>query len=288
MKRQELILSGTIENNLKEEVFTKERPIAYVGFESSGSLHLGHLTIILKLRDLQKANFKVIVFLSSFHAQLNNKSSDSLKSLEIIRELKGCRFLDQENLEFITSDEIVTKEYLLEGLMILGHVTLNRLKRTLTINTREDAYKDNLRLLLYPIYQMLDIKVLNIDLALGGMDQRNIHVLFNEIHNLFKRPKVSYIHTPLLPSLSNTIKMSKSLGNVLHLGDNLENIRKIFIKAYFDYRTHSSPFLEGVLNLINMYEYTDINFSNLCSELGVEHVVDYLVMKLDAIFDNFR
>jgi len=57
---------------------------AYVGFEPSGSVHIGHLLTINKLMELQKLGFHIIVLLAGLHAYLNEKGS-----FEEIREKRG-------------------------------------------------------------------------------------------------------------------------------------------------------------------------------------------------------
>lgn len=46
---------------------------AYVGYEPSGVLHIGHMLTANKLIDLQEAGFEVTVLLADVHAYLNDK-----------------------------------------------------------------------------------------------------------------------------------------------------------------------------------------------------------------------
>jgi tyrosyl-tRNA synthetase len=48
---------------------------AYVGYEPSGVLHLGHMLTANKLIDLQSVGFEVVVLLADVHAYLNDKGS---------------------------------------------------------------------------------------------------------------------------------------------------------------------------------------------------------------------
>jgi len=48
---------------------------AYVGYEPSGVLHIGHMLTANKLIDLQEAGFEVTVLLADVHAYLNDKGS---------------------------------------------------------------------------------------------------------------------------------------------------------------------------------------------------------------------
>ena len=57
-----------------EEVLTNEKqPIAYIGYEPSGKIHLGHAITVLKMIALQKAGFHIKMLLADYHAFLNGK-----------------------------------------------------------------------------------------------------------------------------------------------------------------------------------------------------------------------
>ena len=40
---------------------------AYVGFEPSGKVHLGHALTIKKMKTLQDAGFKITIFIANVH-----------------------------------------------------------------------------------------------------------------------------------------------------------------------------------------------------------------------------
>ena len=79
MDAYELITRNTVEAVTDEEVRTlAEAPAgkrAYVGYEPSGVLHLGHLLTANKLIDLQEAGFEIVVLLADVHAYLNGKGT---------------------------------------------------------------------------------------------------------------------------------------------------------------------------------------------------------------------
>ena len=57
------------------ELLKKEEKIAYIGFEPSGRIHMGHYLQIRKMIDLQKAGFKILILLADLHAYLNQKGT---------------------------------------------------------------------------------------------------------------------------------------------------------------------------------------------------------------------
>jgi tyrosyl-tRNA synthetase len=83
----------------------------------------------------------------------------------------------------------------------------------------------------YPLMQAVDIAYLNIDVAVGGIDQRKIHMLSRE-----NMPKLGFkapicIHTPLLIGLDGE-KMSSSLGNYIAVDEPAESIEQKIMSAF--------------------------------------------------------
>uniref|UniRef100_A0A7J2TJY7 Tyrosine--tRNA ligase n=1 Tax=Archaeoglobus fulgidus TaxID=2234 RepID=A0A7J2TJY7_ARCFL len=222
----------TIEE-LRHLLETKEKPRAYVGYEPSGDIHLGHLITVNKLKDLQMAGFEIVVLLADIHAYLNEKGS-----LEEIRELAERNMktfiaygLKKEKTEFILGSEFqLSRDYVLDVLRLARITTLNRARRSMDeVSRRKDD--PMVSQMIYPLMQALDIAYLKIDVAVGGMDQRKIHMLARE--NL---PAIGYkapicIHTPIIVGLDGE-KMSKSKGNYISLRDSAEVLEKKIMKAY--------------------------------------------------------
>jgi len=85
--RFELITRNAEEVVTEDEVwdiaFEPAGKRAYVGYEPSGELHLGHLVTVNKLIDLQQAGMEVVILLADIHAKMNEKGD-----LEEIREVE--------------------------------------------------------------------------------------------------------------------------------------------------------------------------------------------------------
>ena len=221
------------EEELEELLNKKEAPCAYVGYEPSGKIHMGHVLTVNKLIDLQKAGFKVIVLLADVHAYLNRKGT-----LEEVRKIadynRRCFIalgLDEKKTDFVYgSDYQFGAEYMLNVLKLSRAVTLNRARRSMDEIGR--AMDDpTVSQMVYPLMQAVDIAMLKVDVAVGGIDQRKIHMLARE--NLksigFKTPVC--IHTPILIGLDGT-KMSSSKENFISVDDKGEEIRRKVKKAF--------------------------------------------------------
>ncbi len=221
------------EDELRRLLETNDKPTAYVGYEPSGEIHLGHMMTVQKLMDLQKAGFRVIVLLADVHAYLNEKGDfdEIAKIAEYNKKAFIALGLDESKAKFVLGSEYqLSRDYVLDVLRMARITTLNRARRSMDEVSRrkEDPMVSQM---IYPLMQALDIAHLGVDLAVGGMDQRKIHMLARE--NL---PRLGYkapvcLHTPILVGLDGQ-KMSSSKGNYISVRDSAEDVERKILKAY--------------------------------------------------------
>ena len=230
------IKRGTLEMVTEEELkdkLRKEGSVAYIGYEPSGSVHLGHAITVKKMIDIQRAGFKVKILLADLHAYLNGKGS--LKEIEKISKynMKCFRALGlSEDTEFVLGSSFQTLEdYTNKVYELALSTTLTRAKRSMAQITRES--KDHkVAEVIYPLMQVLDMIFLEVDVALGGMEQRKIHMLARE-----SLPRMGFeapvcIHTPLLHGTDGSDKMSSSKDNYIAIDDEPEVIKKKLQKSF--------------------------------------------------------
>jgi tyrosyl-tRNA synthetase len=237
MDRLALIKRNTEEIVTQEELErlleTKESPTAYVGYEPSGKIHMGHVLTVNKLIDLQNAGFKVTVLLADVHAYLNEKGT-----MEEVREVadfnKECFIalgLEEGKTNFVYgSDYQLEPGYMLSVLKLARDTTLNRAKRSMDEVSRS---ADNPRVsqMVYPLMQAVDIAIMGVDVAVGGIDQRKIHMLAREgLPGLGYKAPIC-IHTPILLGLDGK-KMSSSSNNFISMDDSGKAVKKKINKAF--------------------------------------------------------
>lgn len=237
-----------VEDELKKLLLEKKNNNlkAYVGYEPSGKIHLGHVMTVNKLLDLQKIGFEIIILLADIHAYLNKKGTleDIKKIAEYNKQCFIALGLNEKNTKFILGSEYQTSEkYIISMLKMAKNVTLNRSTRSMDEVGRQ---MDNpmVSQLLYPIMQCLDIAFLDIDVAIGGIDQRKIHMLAREnLESLgFKKPIC--LHIPIILGLDGK-KMSSSNGNFISVDDSEEDVYKKIIKSYCELgNITNNPILE--------------------------------------------
>ena len=74
------------EKDLRELLETKEHPVAYDGFETSGLLHLGSgIMRAIKLQDMLDAGCDFILWIADWFAYINNKMGLTPSGLKIVK-----------------------------------------------------------------------------------------------------------------------------------------------------------------------------------------------------------
>lgn len=214
-----------------KELLKKDKKVAYVGFEPSGKVHLGHALTIKRMKALQKAGFKIKILVANLHAYLNDKGS--LEELNELAEynIKCFKALGlNEDTEFILGSERLTPEYIVNVFKAARHTTIQRAQRSMSQVSRNDTH--DVAQAFYPIMQALDIHDLDVDVAVGGMEQRKIHMLAREV-----LPKLNFnapvcIHIPLIHGTDGSEKMSSSKGNFIAIDDTPKEIKDKINKSF--------------------------------------------------------
>lgn len=232
MNKLELIKRNTVEIIDESELLALMKiktPVVYCGYEPSNPPHMGNLVTTTKLMDLKKAGFKVKFLLADMHAYTNLKGD-----LELIN--KQCKMWEKAikafglNAEFVKGSSFqFKKEYWMDIINMSLKIGVHRGLRAMQELTR-DIENAKISQMLYPLMQVEDIKALGVDVAVGGIDQRKVHMLARE--NLEKKPIC--MHTPMIVSLLGAgQKMSKSIpGSGITLADSQEDIEKHIRNAY--------------------------------------------------------
>jgi tyrosyl-tRNA synthetase len=254
-QRHELITRNAEEVVTDEEVREiaedPEGKRAYVGYEPSGVLHIGHMLTANKLIDLQEAGLDVVILLADVHAYLNEKGTfdEIQETADRMREGFVAFGLDGDKTEFVLGSEFqLDDEYTLDAQSLAVRVTLNRARRSVSEVAREEE-NPKVSQMWYPLMQAVDIARLDVDLAVGGIDQRKIHMLARD-----HLPDIGYdaptaLHTPILTSLGGGgDKMSSSQGDPVAMDDTRDEIEDKILGAYCPPESEGNPVAE-------MYRY---------------------------------
>ena len=257
------ILTNNVEEIVTDEelknVLNKEKPKAYIGFEPSGSVHIGWKICTNKIKDFLDCGFDFTVLLADWHAYINDKLDGDIEKIKLCgKYMEDCfasMGVDKNRVKFVyASDYVSDPTYWEIVLRTAKSMSVARVKRAMDIMGRsaEEAEKD-LSKLFYPAMQVSDIFYLDLDVAYGGMDQRRAHMLAREVSKKLDRKTPVAIHTPLLTGLQAggrmdpvEAKMSKSKPDaMLSIHDDSASVKKKMSKAFCpEKQVEGNPVLE--------------------------------------------
>ena len=202
----------------------------YVGFEPSGRAHIGWKVLADQISSMLEGGANVLIFMADWHAWVNDKFDGDMAAIQATATYMEATFRallghpDEGDgpgaLRFESaSDLMASPDYWARVLRCSKNMSLARVRKTFSIMGRhEDSSEEDLSKFYYPALQAADIFEMDIDVALGGMDQRKAHMYMRDVADKWGWPKATCLHTPILSSLkasgsrmdSFDHKMSKS------------------------------------------------------------------------------
>jgi tyrosyl-tRNA synthetase len=171
-----------------------------------------------KIRDLNQAGVRMIVYMADWHAYINDKLGGDIEKLQTTGRYMEEVFLalgvDPAKTEFLYASKLLDSiDFWEKVLRIAKASSLNRVRRAMTIMGRKGGEGDtDSSKFFYPAMQVADIFQMDVDIAYGGMDQRKAHVLAREVAEKLGHPKPIALHTPLLMGLTGSGRMEYAEG----------------------------------------------------------------------------
>ncbi|KYC51899.1 MAG: Tyrosine--tRNA ligase [Candidatus Methanofastidiosum methylothiophilum] len=222
------------EEEMQSLLSNKNEPVCYCGYETSGDVHLGHLVTMSKLKDMEKAGFKVKVLFADWHTWLNRKGDwDWIHEQTSIWE-ETFKSFGLKTAEYVLGSSFERSlDYIDDVFTLSLDTTINRALRSMQVIAR-DIEHARVSQVLYPFLQIVDIKYLGVDVAIGGIEQRKIHMLGRELAYKINYPTFTCVHTPLISSLTGPgDKMSSSKpDSMISVRDDENSIKEKINKAY--------------------------------------------------------
>ena len=223
----------------KEIVLTGDRP--------TGPLHLGHFVGSLANRLELQEKYKQYVMIADVQALTDNFEHPEKIRKNVLQV--GIDYLavglDPEKTTFFIQSMIPQIAEL--TIFYLNLVTVSRLERNPTVKTeiqdRQFGRSVPAGFLMYPVSQAADIMVVKGTIIPVGKDQlpvieqtNEIVRSFNRIYkcNVFPEAKALISKVSRLPGTDGSVKMSKSAGNAISLGDSPDEIKKKVMSMYTD------------------------------------------------------
>ena len=234
--KQLLEIQRGTEEILVEEEFTKrfhqKKPLKIkVGFDPTApDLHLGHTVIINKMRQFQKFGHEIIFLIGDFTGMIGDPSGVNETRPVLTREQIDENAATYEKQIFKILDKDLTRiEFNSSWMQQVNSSKLIEIasKYTVARMLERDDFKNRFKTgnpisiheLLYPLVQAYDSVALEVDVELGGTDQKFNLLVGRHLQQLYGQPPQTAITLPLLEGLDGVKKMSKTANNYIALTD---------------------------------------------------------------------
>ncbi|MEQ1870809.1 MAG: tryptophan--tRNA ligase [Vicinamibacterales bacterium] len=238
------------------------------GMRPTGQLHLGHLVGALGNWVPLQEKYDCFYFVADWHA-LTTDYADTSKlagfAYENAADWIGAGLDPERSTLFIQS---LVPEHAELFLLLSMVVPVPWLERVPTYKEQQESLKDKdlsaLGFLSYPLLQTADVAIYDAAFVPVGDDQVAHLELAREavrrFNNFFGNVLVESqpLLTPFgrLPGLDGGKKMSKSLGNTIHLSDSADEVRKKVMRMYTDPK-RVRPEIPGTVEGNPVFTYHD-------------------------------
>ena len=229
------IQRGTEEILVEEEFakrFHQKKPLKVkVGFDPTApDLHLGHTVIINKMRQFQEFGHEIIFLIGDFTGMIGDPSGVNETRPVLTRKQIDENAATYEKQIFKILDKDLTRiEFNSSWMQQVDSSKLIEIasKYTVARMLERDDFKQRFKTgnpisiheLLYPLVQAYDSVALEVDVELGGTDQKFNLLVGRHLQQLYGQPPQTAITLPLLEGLDGVKKMSKTANNFIALTD---------------------------------------------------------------------
>ncbi|PYR74750.1 MAG: tryptophan--tRNA ligase [Acidobacteria bacterium] len=222
------------------------KPRVVSGMRPTGQLHLGHLVGALKKWVSLQDRYDCFYFVADWHA-LTSEYADTSRIVPGADEMVAdwiAAGLDPEKSTFFIQS--LVPEHAELFLLLSMVVPVPWLERVPTYKEQQDALRDKdlstIGFLGYPLLQTADVAMYDARFVPVGNDQvahlelaREVVRRFNNFFgDVLVEPEPILSDVSRLPGLDGDKKMSKSLGNTIHLSDDADTVKKKVMQMYTD------------------------------------------------------
>jgi len=216
------------------------------GMRPTGRLHLGHLVGALSNWVRLQDQYDCFYFVADWHA-LTSEYADTSRVVENSYDMVAdwiAAGLDPEQCTFFVQS--LVPEHAELFLLLSMVVPVPWLERVPTYKEQQEDLKDRdlstLGFLGYPLLQTADVAIYDAKFVPVGEDQVAHLELSREVVRRFNNVFGDTLHEPQpmltrvsrLPGIDGDKKMSKSIGNTIHLSDDADTVVKRVRQMYTD------------------------------------------------------
>jgi tyrosyl-tRNA synthetase len=223
----EIIRESELRSKLEKSRATGKPLRVKLGMDPTApDLHLGHTVVLRKLKHFQDLGHTAIFLIGDFTGMIGDPTGRSATRPPLSREqieqnaetykAQVFKILDAEKTVIDFNRRWFAKFTADDFIRLAAKYTVSQMLE------REDFHKRFLEEkpiavheLLYPLAQGYDSVALEVDVELGGTDQKFNLLVGRELQRAYGQEPQVVLTTPILEGLDGVQKMSKSLGNAI-------------------------------------------------------------------------
>jgi tyrosyl-tRNA synthetase len=226
------------EDFLRARLKEGERLTIYLGIDpTADTLHLGHASILLKLRDFQDMGHKVVLLIGDFTGRIGDPTDKSaartrLSKDEVLENAKQykqqagkiLRFEGDNSAELQYNSEWLGEMSFEDVIELSAHFTVQQMLQRDMFKRRMDEEKPiYIHEFMYPLMQAYDCVEMGVDGEIGGNDQTFNMLAGRELMKEMKGKEKFVIAMKLLTAAGGE-KMGKTTGNMIRLDDDANDM----------------------------------------------------------------
>lgn len=220
---------------LKEKLTISQKKgkplIIKAGFDPTApDIHLGHVVLLRKLKQLQDLGHEINFLIGDFTAQIGDPTGKTqlrpqLSSQEILKNAdtykdQVFKILDAKKTKVVFNSQWLGKMLPDELIRLTMHSSVAQMLARADFKKRFEEKKEiSILEFIYPLLQGYDSVYLKADIELGGTDQKFNLLMGRQLQEKFDQDPQIVIMTPLLEGVDGIQKMSKSLGNYIGINE---------------------------------------------------------------------
>ncbi len=227
----QLFLRGLVDvipSTFPETISKKPLNIKFGADPSAPDMHLGHMVVLRKLRNLQDMGHHVTFLIGDFTAMIGDPTGKSETRPILTQEqvTKNAITYQTQVFKILDPDKttvVFNASWLgaMSGKEMIELSARHTVARMLERDDFKKRFAENKAIsiheFLYPLLQGYDSVVLKSDVEIGGTDQLFNLLMGRHLQREYDQKEQSVVTVPILEGLDGKIKMSKSLGNHIPL-----------------------------------------------------------------------
>jgi tyrosyl-tRNA synthetase len=220
-----------VAKDLKKKLMSGKKLRVKLGIDPTGfDLHLGHAVVVHKLREFQELGHQIVLVFGNFTGQIGDPSGkDQARELRTQEELEKnakhyikqvAPILDIKKVEVRWNADWLGKLKFADVVTLASQFTVAQM-------LERDMYQERIKKdkpifmheFMYPLMQGYDSVALEADVELGGTDQTFNLLAGRVLQKAYGQEPQNIMTVPLLLGTDGSMKMGKTTGNYIGVGD---------------------------------------------------------------------